>query len=341
MATNFMTQTIQNKICGLRQLIGNTPLLAIRYTYKGRENVIYAKAEYFNMSGSIKDRIALYMLEQAYLSGEIKEGDTIVEATSGNTGISFCAVGRALGHPVKIFMPEWMSKERMALIRSFGAEIELVSHEQGGFIGSIAMAEQSAQDNANTFLPRQFDNHHNTNSHYYSTASEIWEQCAKLGVKPDAFVAGVGTGGTVMGIGRYLKEKDPHIRVCPLEPANSPTLNTGYKIGNHRIQGISDEFIPSIVKLQELDEIVSVDDGDAIRMAQMLAKELGVGVGISSGANFLGAVKIQAKYPNHSVVTIFADDNKKYLTTDYVCCQPDNPLFLTNHLSLNAVESVR
>ncbi len=322
------------KIQGLSSLIGNTPVLAIRFKYKGEERIIYAKSENLNMTGSIKDRMALYILNNAYRKGILKSGDQIIEATSGNTGISFSALGRALGHPVTIFMPDWMSQERINLIKSFGAKIVLMSKEEGGFLGSIKMSEELAASSENTFLPRQFTNLDNSNAHYSTTGPELWWQMKKHHLKIDAFVAGVGTGGTIMGIGKYLKEMNPAISIHPLEPSNSPTLTTGHKVGKHRIQGISDEFIPAIVHLDEVDEIVSVDDGDAIIMAQKLA-HMGMAVGISSGANFLGALKKQNEIGRGKVVvTVFPDDNKKYLSTDLAKDEPVKDDFLSTDVEL-------
>ncbi len=322
------------KVQGLSSLIGNTPILAIRFRYKGEERLIYAKSENFNMTGSIKDRMAYFILNNAYKNGILHAGDTIIEATSGNTGISFSAIGRALGHPVTIFMPDWMSMERINLIKSFGAKINLVSKEEGGFLGSIKMSEELAAQSKNSFLPRQFSNCDNTQAHYSTTAPELWWQMKMRHLAIDSFVAGVGTGGTIMGVSKYLKEMNPAITVHPLEPSNSPTLTTGYKVGKHRIQGISDEFIPSIVELDKLDSIVSIDDGDAIIMAQKLAN-MGMAVGISSGANFLGALKIQNETGKDKVVvTIFPDDNKKYLSTDLAKCETVKDDFLSTDIEL-------
>ncbi|MDW7660592.1 MAG: PLP-dependent cysteine synthase family protein [Bacillota bacterium] len=312
-----MSELNINKLKSLKSMIGETPLLEISFKYKGKEMKIYAKAEYYNLTGSIKDRMAYYVLKKAYEKNEIKSGDRIVEATSGNTGISFAAIGRALGHPVSIYMPDWMSKERINLIKAFGADIELVSHQQGGFVGSIEMTEKLARENANCFLPRQFSNPNNAEAHYMTTGPEIWRSFNIIQATPDAFIAGVGTGGTVMGVGQYLKERNRSMNIYPLEPKNSPTLSTGCKIGKHRIQGISDEFIPDIVDLNWLDQVISVDDGDAINMARKLSKDLGLGVGISSGANFLGAIMVMDLIGyDKIVVTVFSDDNKKYLSTD-------------------------
>jgi cysteine synthase A len=333
---------IKSRIQGIANLIGNTPMLAIEFTYMGKVRRIFAKAEYLNLSGSIKDRMAYHIMREAYIRGIIKPGDRVIEATSGNTGIAFSAVGRALGHPVTIFMPDWMSDERKNLIRSFGAEIVLVSKEEGGFLGSIRRSQEIAAENPDSFLPRQFENEDNVLAHYNTTGPEIWWQLRFYGLVPDAFVAGVGTGGTIMGAGRFLREHNPAIRLYPLEPANSPTMSTGHKTGAHRIQGISDEFIPSIVKLKELDEVVAVDDGDSIIMAQKLARELGIAVGISSGANFIGAVMKQEEMGGDAnVVTIFSDDNKKYLSTGLMKEEPVKNGFLSTGIKLKSFRAFR
>ncbi|WP_244215375.1 PLP-dependent cysteine synthase family protein [Pedobacter miscanthi] len=324
-------QTVfQDKFEHLSMLIGNTPMLELSYIYQGKKGLIYVKCEHYNLTGSIKDRMALYTLQKAYTEGKIKAGDRIVEATSGNTGIAFAAIGKALGHPVTIIMPNWLSKERMDIIKSLGAEIILVSKEEGGFIGSIKLAEFMASHNPDIFLPKQFENLANPEAHEQTTGKEIWEQLRLKNLTPDAFVAGVGTGGTIMGVGNFLRKQNADIKIHPLEPAESPTLTTGYKVGSHRIQGISDEFIPDIVKLKELDEVVQVNDGDAILMAQKLASKLGLAVGISSGANVIGAIKQQQKMGTQScVVTIFSDSNKKYLSTDLMREEPVKTGYIT------------
>ncbi len=340
-----MTSTaisVETKLQSLTRLIGNTPLLGIHFQFRGRHGVIYAKSEQVNLTGSIKDRMALHILRQAYTEGLIKPGDTIAEATSGNTGISFAAIGRALGHPVKIFMPDWMSQERKDLIRSYGAEVVPVSKEQGGFLGSIRMSEELAASQGGVFLPRQFENEANVEAHATTTGPEIWEQLKGGGLCPDAFVAGVGTGGTVMGVGRYLRSKSPKLKVHPVEPAESPTLCTGHKIGKHRIQGISDEFIPAIVDLKNLDQIIDVSDGDSIIMAQKLATTLGLAVGISSGCNFLAALKVREELgPDAVVVTVFADDNKKYLSTDLMREEPVREGYLAPEVELMGLSTLQ
>ncbi|WP_222536645.1 PLP-dependent cysteine synthase family protein [Pedobacter polysacchareus] len=320
---------LASKFKHLWHLVGNTPMLELHYQYKGKPGKIYVKCEHYNLTGSIKDRMALNIMYEAYNSCAIKPGDTIIEATSGNTGIAFAAIGRALGHPVKIIMPNWLSKERIDIIKSMGAEVVLVSKEEGGFLGSIKMCEELAKK-GDVFLPRQFENRYNEEAHEKTTGMEIWEQLKSSGLIPDAFVAGVGTGGTVMGVGKCLKGKQPAIKIHPLEPAESPTLTTGYKVGSHRIQGISDEFIPEIVRLNELDEVIQANDGDSIIMAQKLAKELGLAVGISSGANVIGAIKLKEKMGDSAVVvTLLCDSNKKYLSTDLVKEEPIQSSFIS------------
>jgi cysteine synthase A len=326
----------------LSRSIGNTPLLRLRCRYRDRDREIFAKFEQHNLTGSIKDRMAVHIIGVARREGRLKPGDTIAEATSGNTGISFAALGRALGHPVRIYMPDWMSRERMDLLRSFGATIVPVSREQGGFVGSIAQAEAFAAERDDVFLPRQFSNAANVAAHEETTGPEIWWQLDERDLVPDAFVAGVGTGGTVMGVGRALRAMRAGVRVHPVEPAESPTLSTGHKVGSHRIQGVSDEFVPAIVKLDELDEVIAVHDGDAILMAQKLASRLGLGVGISSGANLLAALIAQERLGADAVVTtVFPDDNKKYLSTGLLGEEPVREEYLAPGVELLSYEVIR
>jgi cysteine synthase A len=341
-ASEVMNHPLPKKFKGLKHLIGNTPLLAIKFTYKGKQRTIYAKSENHNMTGSIKDRMALHILKNAYETGAIKSGNMIVEATSGNTGISFSAIGRALGHPVTIYMPDWMSRERVDLISSMGAKINPVTREQGGFLGSIKMTEDFARENDNVFLPCQFSNTSNCDAHYENTGPEIWWQLKFRSLKPDAFCAGVGTGGTIMGVGKRLKELHPQVKIHPIEPAESPTLTTGHKVGSHRIQGISDEFIPAIMELDKIDSVIPVHDGDAIIMAQKLSAELGLAVGISSGANFIGALMAQNQLGDDSiVVTVFPDSNKKYLSTDLLRNEPVKDIFLSRDIELEDFSAMK
>lgn len=337
-----MAMTHQEKLDGLCSLIGGTPLLEIRFQHEGQSGRIFAKNEVMNLTGSVKDRMAAFIIRKAYSERSLHSGDVICEASSGNTGISFAAVGRALGHPVRIYMPDWMSQERVALIHSFGAEVIPVSHEQGGFLGAIALSERFAQENTGVYLPRQFASWANVEAHYTTTGPEIEEQLEQLGVAPDAFVAGVGTGGTVMGVGRYLRRVGRNVRVHPLEPANSPTMRTGCQVGKHRIQGISDEFVPSIVKLNELDPVVDVWDGDAILMAQSLSRNLGLAVGISSGANVVAAIRLATELGNDAcVVTVLPDSNKKYLSTDLARDEPEEEKYCTPHIKLEGYKAIR
>ena len=303
----------------LARLIGGTPLLEIHCRYRGREQRIYAKHEAYNFTGSIKDRMALYILQRAYASGEIAPGDVIAEATSGNTGISFAAIGRALGHPVRIYMPDWMSRERVLVIQSLGAAVIPVSAELGGFLGSIRMADDFAREAGHVFRPQQFDNTANVQAHYETTGPEITAQLATL--EPHAHRLRRRRRHGRHGHGRgAAPARDASARASPRirsSPRTRPRCAPATRSGRHRIQGISDEFVPSIVKLGELGRILDVWDGDAIVMSQRLASELGIAVGISSGANLLGALEIAHEQGDGAcVVTVFCDDNKKYLSTD-------------------------
>jgi cysteine synthase len=343
--SSIIRQRIDNtptKLKHLKHLIGNTPLLAIRCMFKGKERVVYAKAEHLNMTGSIKDRMAFHILKKAYDQDAIHTGDTIAEATSGNTGISFAAIGRALGHPVVVFMPDWMSQERVSLIKCLGAKIILVNASDGGFLGSIRKSEELAQRDLKVFLPSQFANEANAEAHEKTTGPEIWWQLFCHSVTPDAFVAGVGTGGTIMGVGKYLRERNCSIKLHPVQPLESPTLTTGHKVGHHRIQGISDEFVPPILHLEQLDSVVSVHDGDAILMAQKLAAGLGLAVGISSGANFIAALLVQEEMGLGAVVTtVFPDDNKKYLSTGLLREEKAQEDYLTPHVELLSYQAIK
>lgn len=332
----------QKKIQGLSHLIGNTPLLDIKFLYKGRPRRIFAKAENLNMTGSIKDRMAFHIIKMAYQRGELKEKTTIIEATSGNSGISFTAIGRALGHPVIIFMPEGLSSERINLLKSYGADVRIISKADGGFPRCLELSEELARQLGDAFLPCQFANPDNIDDHYISTGPEIWWQLKLQNLEPDAFVAGVGTGGTVMGVGKYLKEKNKNIKIHPLEPVSFPILTTKQPNGKHRIQGISGDFIPDLLNLDELDEVIQIDDGDSIIMAQNLCSELGLGVGISSGANFIAALKVQNMLGDDSiVVTVFPDDNKKYLSTDLLQIEPVKEGFLSSDVEFEEFRSLK
>ena len=291
----------------LENLIGNTPMIEIKYIYNGEEKCIHAKLECYNYSGSIKDRVIYHILSKAKRSGNLKDGQPIVEATSGNTGIALASIGALFGHPVHIFMPDWVSSERQSLIKMYGATIHLVSREEGGFKAAIEKANKLAIE-INAFKTDQFNNLQNVEAHYYGTAEEILNQYPEV----DSFVSGIGTGGTLIGIGKKLKEVKS-ADIYGLEPSTLPLLTQGITIGTHKIEGIGDDFIPSIVDLNLLSKVITIDDKDAINMAKKLSRELGLGVGISSGANFLAAVLLNE---TGNIVTVFPDDNKKYISTE-------------------------
>lgn len=291
----------------MKGLIGNTPLVKIKYDYKGKTNHIFSKLEFYNFTGSIKDRVIDYIIKENLKSGKLKRGMKLVEATSGNTGISLSAIGARYGFKVKIFMPDFVSKERQKIIKLYGAEIQLVSKKEGGFKKMIELVKKEVANGA--FSTNQFSNQQNIMAHYLTTGKEITDK-----IKVDAFVSGIGTGGTLMGVGKKIKEINPQAMIFGLEPENM-TLIKGHKTEGHKIEGIGDDFIPDIVDTNILTDIILVNDEDSINMSQKIAKELGLGVGISSGANFIAAVQIQEKL-NKNVVTIFADDFKKYLSTD-------------------------
>ena len=291
----------------LENLIGNTPMIEIKYIYNGEEKCIHAKLECYNYSGSIKDRVIYHILSKAKRSGNLKDGQPIVEATSGNTGIALASIGALFGHPVHIFMPDWVSSERQSLIKMYGATIHLVSREEGGFKAAIEKANKLAIE-INALKTDQFNNLQNVEAHYYGTAEEILNQYPEV----DSFVSGIGTGGTLIGIGKKLKEVKS-ADIYGLEPSTLPLLTQGITIGTHKIEGIGDDFIPSIVDLNLLSKVITIDDKDAINMAKKLSRELGLGVGISSGANFLAAVLLNE---TGNIVTVFPDDNKKYISTE-------------------------
>ena len=314
-------------------IIGNTPMINITYKYKGKEKNVYVKLEMYNITGSIKDRVAYYIIKNAKERGILKESMPIIEATSGNTGISLSALGAYYKHPVYIFMPDWASKERIELMKLYGANIKLISKEEGGFVKCVEEAKNLAKE-LNGFLANQFENEDNILAHYETTGKEIVEQLEKK--RMGGFVSGVGTGGTLIGIGKRLKEQDNQIKIYALEPEKMPMLSGGKILGQHKIEGIGDDFIPDIFKRNRNiieKDVILINDEDAINMARRLSKELGLGVGISSGANFIGAVLVEEKL-EENVVTVFADDNKKYLSTDLGKKIIKNTSFISNQIEL-------
>ncbi len=316
-------------------IIGNTPMIKINYEYKGESKYIYTKLEYYNLTGSIKDRVAYYIIKNAKERGILKEGMSIVEATSGNTGIALAALGSYGGHKVYIFMPDWASEERIKLMKAYGATVILYSKEEGGFSRCVSEAEKMAK-NENSFLANQFANKDNFLAHYETTGEEIIKQTPE---ELFGFVSGVGTGGTLMGTGIKLKEKFKDIKIVAIEPDKMPIISTGKIIGDHKIEGIGDEFIPDLIDRNKIDDIFLVNDEDSINMSRKIARELGLGIGISSGANFIGSVMLNNKI-NQAICTVFADDNKKYLTTDLSNEIDKNPNFLSNQIKLNSYEII-
>ena len=321
------------------KLIGNTPMINIKYEYQGEKKNIYVKLEMFNLTGSIKDRVAYYIIKNAKRRGLLKENMPIIEATSGNTGISLSALGTYYNHPVYIFMPEWASKERKELMNLYGANIKLISKEEGGFLECVKSAKDLTKK-VNGFLANQFENEDNISAHYETTGKEILEQLE--GKEIGGFISGVGTGGTLIGIGKRLKEKDSKIKIVALEPEKMPILSKGKIVGQHKIEGIGDDFVPDIFSENKNiveQDIILINDDTAINMARKLSKELGLGVGISSGANFIGAVLLQEKLEKN-IVTIFADDNKKYLSTELKNEKIENADFLSDKIKLLDYEEV-
>ena len=254
--------------------IGDTPMIKINYEYKGKERYIYTKLEYYNLTGSIKDRVAYYIINNAKKRGILKDNMPIVEATSGNTGIALAALGKYYKHSVHIFMPNWASQERIKLMKSYGAEVILFSKEEGGFIRCIEEAKKLAKEK-NGFLANQFSNEDNFLAHYETTAEEIIKQ---LPEKVYGFVSGVGTGGTLMGIGKRLKEEEDNLKVVAIEPDKAPMISKGEILRQHKIEGIGDDFIPELFDRKAVDDIILVNDDDAINMSRRLSKELGLGV---------------------------------------------------------------
>ncbi|MBE6138329.1 MAG: PLP-dependent cysteine synthase family protein [Firmicutes bacterium] len=316
------------------ELIGNTPLIKIKYQYNGKLKEVYIKLEQYNLSGSIKDRMAHYIIKKAYESMRLKSGQTIIEATSGNTGISFCALGNYFNNPVVIFMPDWVSIERKQIMEMYGAKVYLVSKEAGGFKKCIELADELSLK-IDGFRPNQFSNQDNVAAHYITTGQEIVDKIHDVG----GFVSGIGTGGTLMGIGQKLKEVNPNVILCAVEPDKMPLLTKNEVISNHKIDGIGDAFIPKLVNVDVIDRVLDINDDDAINMAKLLCQKLGLGVGISSGANFLGSVLLNEEDIG-KVVSVFSDDNKKYLSTDLSKDIQYNSQFLSNKIELISYEII-
>ena len=296
------------------QLIGRTPLLELRHTEaaEGLDATLLAKLEYLNPAGSVKDRVAKAMLDDAEQRGLLKPGSVIIEPTSGNTGIGLAAVAAARGYRTIIVMPETMSMERRRIMRAYGAELVLTDGAQG-MKGAIAKANELVKEIPNALIPGQFINPANPKAHYDTTGPEIYRDTDG---KVDIFVAGVGTGGTITGVGRYLKEQNPHVRIVAVEPASSPVMSGG-SAGAHKIQGIGAGFVPDVLDTAIYDEVIPVPNEDAFRTAREIGKREGVAVGISSGAAAF-AVILLAKRPENrgkTIVALLPDGGDRYLST--------------------------
>lgn len=299
-------------ICeNILDLIGNTPMVSLK---KLTGLNLYAKAEYLNPGGSIKDRVAKHMIEQAEARGLLKPGMTIMEPTSGNTGIGIALAGVQKGYRVVIVMPENMSEERKKIILALGAELILTKAEES-IGGSVAEVERQKAKDTDIFVPQQFENPDNPQIHYLTTAAEIWEQ---MGGKVDVFVSGLGSGGTLAGVGQFIKERNPQAKIIAVEPKNVSAL-LGHEPGLHKIQGIGDGFIPKVLDVNLIDEVVEVTDDDAIGTARDLARVQGILVGTSSGANVWASIKMAHKYgPDKNIVTILADRVERYFSTSLI-----------------------
>ena len=297
------------------QLIGKTPLMELTNIEKafGLKARLFAKLEYLNPAGSIKDRAAMQMLDDAKDAGILKDDSVIIEPTSGNTGIGLAAVGASRGYKVIIVMPDTMSIERRQIMKAYGAKLVL-SDGTRGMKGAIDMAEELARKTPNSFIPGQFTNPSNTKAHYLSTGPEIWDD---LDGNIDYFVAGVGTGGTITGVGKYLKEKNPSIKVIAIEPSSSPFLSKGVS-GPNAIQGIGAGFVPDILDTSIYDEIITVDAEDAFKVGRMIGTKEGFLVGISSGAACHAAIEVakREESSNKNIVVILPDTGDRYLSTE-------------------------
>ena len=303
--------TSLNGVRSILDLIGSTPVVRLRSLPGKNDAEVWAKMECFNPGGSVKDRICLNMVETAEHEGKLKPGATIVEPTSGNTGIGLALTAAVKGYRLILTMPDTMSEERRSLLAAYGARL-ILTPDTKGMGGAIHKAEELLQEHSDYFMPQQFNNPANPEIHRKTTAVELLKQFKRI----DAFVAGVGTGGTITGVGEVLKDRIKNVRVCAVEPAASPVISGG-EPGYHKIQGIGAGFIPAVLNRQVLDEIITVSDEDAVIYARRLAAEEGLLMGISSGAACCAALKVaQNLGKGHVVVTIFADKGEHYLSTD-------------------------
>jgi cysteine synthase A len=296
----------------ITELIGNTPLVRLNRIPDATGAEIFVKVESFNPGGSVKDRIALSMIEDAEANGKIEKGDTIIEPTSGNTGIGLALVCAVKGYRLILVMSESMSFERRNLLAAYGAEL-MLTPAKDGMQGAIDKAGEVLKEHPEYFMPNQFENPANPAIHKRTTAVEIWEA---MEGRIDAFVAGVGTGGTITGVGGFLKEKNTNIKIVAVEPAGSPVLSGG-RPGPHKIQGIGAGFVPKILNRAVIDKIITVSDDDAFKMAKRLAKEEGLLVGISSGANLFGALQVAKEIgEGNRIVTVLPDTGERYFSIE-------------------------
>lgn len=298
----------------IQEMVGQTPILQLHHIEKLEQTQahLFAKLEYYNPAGSVKDRVARGMLLDALESGKLQPGATIIEPTSGNTGIGLCAIGTALGFEVIIVMPDTMSEERRKLMKAFGAKLVLTPGQEG-MTGAINKAKALVKDIPQSFIPSQFTNPSNPKAHYLSTGPEINEQ---MDGKVDIFVAGVGTGGTISGVGQYLKEKNPQVQIIAVEPKDSPLLSNG-QTGSHQLQGIGANFVPETLDTHIYDQIITVSTDEAFEAARQLAQKEGILTGISSGAALYTA-KTLAKHPENkdkNIVVLLPDGGDRYLST--------------------------
>ena len=316
--------------------IGNTPIVEITYIYKNKLKKFYAKLESYNLTGSIKDRPAYYIIKKAIENNQLKENQPIVEATSGNFGLGIAAIGTLLGHEVHIFMPEFVSEERKKLLELYGAILHINNDEHDAFNIAIRNSQKFAKEH-NAYETKQFENIDNVNAHYYTTGEEIIKS---LGNNINSFVAGIGSGGTFTGIAKRLKEYNKNIKTYCIEPSNMPILSGKEISGHSKISGIADDFIPSIVDQKLIDGVFSIEDDDAINMSRKLSKELGLGVGLSSGAYAIGAILLNEIAQN--TITVFSDDNKKYLSTELTDknITYDNPDYISNQVKFISVKKL-
>ncbi|MCF6767281.1 cysteine synthase family protein [Thiotrichales bacterium 19S11-10] len=303
------------KLQNLKGLFFNTPMVILDVLINGHKRQIFAKYEALSFSGSIKDRMAYYLFEKGYQSGELKPSQPIIEATSGNTGIALSLLGRALGHPVYIVMPDWLSKERYQLMKLANATVIKVSDKEKGFVEAMHIA-RSIADEKGYYYPDQFSNDVNTLAHKETTAYEIDISMNQLGYKANRFVAAYGSGGTLMGIHKYYQASHQYITIHPLEIDSAPILSSnGEVVSDHQIQGYNGEFISKIMHLDELGSIISINEKEALSAACQL-NQLGLSVGFSSGANIVGAIELLKKYPDDIIVTTLADSALKYLSSN-------------------------